>query len=137
VAQGMRMNLRFFKSVHVGVAVGYRSDRPWVSARRHHRVDQEAPDAAVAIHTRMNVDEDKVPEHDADGPVRLFPQQVEERRHGVPPRVPVQRHLHRLADIDLAVAVAREIGGFSRPMVTLGANSSRYHVPWSASATSP
>jgi hypothetical protein len=28
--------------------------------------------------------------------VRLFPQQVEERRHGVTRFVPVQRHVHRL-----------------------------------------
>jgi hypothetical protein len=53
---------------------------------------------------RMDVDDDRVPEHHADGRVRLFPQQVEERRHG-----------------------------FSKPTVTLGANRSRYHVPWSAS----
>jgi hypothetical protein len=45
---------RFFESVHVGVAVGYRNDRPRVSARRHHRVHQEAPDAAVAVHIRMD-----------------------------------------------------------------------------------
>ena len=46
---------RFFESVHVGVAVGYRNDRPRVSTRRHHRVHQEAPDAAVAIHIRMSI----------------------------------------------------------------------------------
>ena len=34
--------------------------------------------------------------HHADGWVRLFPQQIEERRHGVPPGFPVQRHVHRL-----------------------------------------
>jgi len=101
---------RFFESVHVGVAVGYRNDRPRVCTRGHHRVHQEAPDAAVAIHIRMDVDEGEVPEHHADGRVRLFPLQVEEGRHGVPHRVPVQRHLHRLADIDLAVPAAREIG---------------------------
>jgi hypothetical protein len=55
-----------------------------------------------------------VPEHHADGGVRLFPQQVEERQHGVPHRVPVQRHMRRLADIDLAVAVAREIDGLQQ-----------------------
>ena len=44
----------------------------------------------------------------------LFAQEVEERRHGVPHRVPVQRHVHRLADIDLAVAIAGEIGGLQQ-----------------------
>jgi hypothetical protein len=62
----------------------------------------------------MDVDEDKVPEHHADGRVRLFAQKVEERRHGVPCRVPVQRHMHRLADIDLAVAIARQIAGLQQ-----------------------
>jgi hypothetical protein len=62
----------------------------------------------------MDVDEDEVPEHHADSRVRLFPQQVEERRHGVPHRVPVQRHMHRLADIDLAVTVARQIAGLQQ-----------------------
>jgi hypothetical protein len=69
------------------------------------------PDAAVAIHIGMDVDEDEMPEHHADSRMRLFAQKVEERRHSIRHRVPVQGHLHRLADIDLAVAVAREIGG--------------------------
>src|ERR1700674_6085138 len=34
--------------------------------------------------------------------------------YGVPHRVPVQRHMHRLADIDLPVAIAREIGGLQQ-----------------------
>ena len=53
----------------------------------------------------------KVPEHHADGRMRLFAQKVEQCWHGVSHRVPVQRYMHRLADIDLAVAIAREIGG--------------------------
>src|SRR5260221_11508783 len=62
----------------------------------------------------MDIDENEMPEHNADGRVRLVPQQVEKRWHGVPHRVPVQRHMHRLADIDLAVAVASEIGGLQQ-----------------------
>src|ERR1700690_201841 len=45
---------------------------------------------------RMDVDEDEVPEHHADGGVWLFAEEAEERRHGVPHRVPVQRHVHQL-----------------------------------------
>ena len=59
--------------------------------------------------SRMDIDEDEMPEHHADSRMRLFAQKVEERRHGVPHSVPVQWHMHRLADIDLAVAVACEI----------------------------
>jgi hypothetical protein len=103
----------------------------WPSRRQELRFfvpltqSQEAPDTAVAVHIRMDIDENEMPEHYADRRVRLFAQKAEERRHGVPHRVPVQRHTHRLADMDLAVAIAREIGGLSRPTVTLGANSFR------------
>src|ERR1700689_1533184 len=62
----------------------------------------------------MDIDENEMPEHHADGRMRLFAQKVEQRWHGVPHRVPVQRYMHRLADIDLAVAVAREIGGLQQ-----------------------
>lgn len=84
---------RFFESIHIGVAIADRNDRLRVSSRRHHGVHQEAPDAAVAIHIRMDIDEDEMPEHHADSRMRFFAQQVEERRHGVPHRFPVQRHV--------------------------------------------
>src|SRR5207248_2713879 len=105
---------RFFEGVHIGVAVADGYDGPRVSSRRHHRVHQETPEPTVAVHIRMDVDEQEMPEHNAHCWVGLSAQQIEERRHGVPHRLVVRRHMHGLPDINLAVAIAGKVGAFQQ-----------------------
>src|SRR5271168_5003661 len=60
---------------------------------------RKRPTRPLPFHISMDVDEDEVPEHHADSRMRLVAQKVEERRHSVPHRVPVQRHMHPFAPL--------------------------------------
>ena len=62
----------------------------------------------------MDVDEQEMPEHNTHCWVGLSAQQIEERRHGVPHRLVVRRHMHGLPDINLAVAIAGKVGAFQQ-----------------------
>jgi len=57
---------------------------------------RKRPTRSLPFHISMDVYENEEPEHHADGWIRLFPPQMEERRHGLPDRGPVQRHMQRL-----------------------------------------
>jgi hypothetical protein len=88
---------------------GDRNDGPRVSSRGHHQVYQKPSHPAVSVHVGMDIDEHEMPEHHAHGGMLLFCQLLEEGRHRIPYRIGVQGHVHRLADINLSVAVSRQI----------------------------
>ncbi len=81
------------------------------SRPRHHHVHQESPYAAVPVHIGMDVDKDKMPEHDTNGRFVSSRQQLEKSGHGVAHSFAVRRHMHRAPNIDRPVAIAGEIGG--------------------------
>ena len=105
----MSSNTRTFEGAHVSVAIPNRYDRPRVSARCQHYVHQETPDAPVSVHVRMNVDEEKMPQHYAHRRVRFFAEEIEECWHGVPHRIAVERDVHGFPNVDLAVAIPGKV----------------------------
>ena len=123
-----------FSSIHIAIAD--RNDHPRVSAPTPSSCSCKKRPMHIAIHIRMDVDEDKVRSHRGrpDMASRAGCKRAGSR---VPHRVPVQPRVHRLAYINLlAAAIARQIAGASLGHGDAGANRpSRYHVPWSASAT--
>ena len=63
--------------MHVVGGAGFNGDdRPGIAAGRHHDIHEEAADAAVAIHIRVDVDEYEMSKHGADRRFRLRAQQV-------------------------------------------------------------
>src|SRR5665213_2983140 len=81
-------------------------------ARCQHYVHQETPDTPVSVHVWMNVDEEKMPQDDAHGGMSLFPQKIKERWHSVPHGIAVERNVHGLPNVDLAVAIPGKVRGF-------------------------
>lgn len=63
-----------FQRCHVLVSLLHGYDGPGVTARCEHHVHQETPHAAVPIGVRMDVHEDKVPEHNSHRWFRFLPQ---------------------------------------------------------------
>ena len=53
-----------FQSGHIGVPPLQRHHCPGVSASREHHVHEEPADAAIAVHVGVDIDEDKMAEHD-------------------------------------------------------------------------
>ena len=77
-----------------------RGDDPRVAARRQRDVHPEPAHAPVAVRVRADVDEQEVPEHGANGELRLLAQELEERRHRVADRGRARQHAQRALDVD-------------------------------------
>src|ERR1035438_4642012 len=103
------LDARFFERGHVRLAFRERNHRPGIACRRHHRVHEKPSHAPVAVHVRVDIDEDKMPERRPDSRMFLCAQQIEEGWHGIPYRLLVQRNVHRVADKNLAIAITGKV----------------------------
>jgi hypothetical protein len=59
----------------------------------------------------MNVDEEKMPQYDADRRMCLFPKKIKKRWHGISHGIAVERNVHGLPNVDLAVAIPGKVCG--------------------------
>ena len=101
-----------FQSGHITASVSDRDDDPGISTSGHHHIHQEPSDTPISVHIRVNVDEEEMAQHNANRGINFFAQQVKKGRHCITNGLWIQRDVHRLADVDLAVAIAGEVGGF-------------------------
>ena len=72
-----------FQSGHVRVPPFERHHCPRVSTSREHHVHEKPADTAVAIHIRMDIDEDKMPEQNPYWRLGLLAEHLEKHRHGI------------------------------------------------------
>src|SRR5207249_11922644 len=72
-----------FQGGHVAVPPFQRHHCPWVTACREHHVHEEPADTAIAVHVGVDVDEDKMAEHDPYWRLGLLRQHLEKYRHGI------------------------------------------------------
>ena len=73
----------------------------------------------------MDEDEEKMPQHDADRRMCLFPKKIKKRWHGVPHGIAVGRDVHGFPNVDLAVAIPGKVRGFQ----DAGGNARREEFP--------
>ena len=97
-------------SIHVLLSPLDGDYRPDVACGNEHQIHQESGQASVAIHARMHVDEEEVPQHRAHLGLSFSFQKFGKDRHAFPHRLLRKRNVQGATDEYLVIAIARKVG---------------------------